>query len=151
MAKGRNFLVGVAAILGLAIVGAAQANEPSIPSTPRAFKSLDSNADGKIELGEIQPRAVRRFQKFDGDGDGTVTATEITENLQKRTERRKTGIMTRMDGDSDGAVSRGELDKYIENLFKQADANHDGGISPEEAKAYRSAMRHKQQVSQTSP
>ncbi len=137
-------------MVGLAIAGA-QANEPSIPSTPRAFKSLDANADGKIELAEIQPRAVRRFQKFDGDGDGTVTATEITENLQKRTERRKTGIMSRMDGDSDGAVSRDELDKYIQNLFNLADANHDGGITTEEAKAYRSAMRQKQKVTQTNP
>ena len=150
MAKGRHFLVA-GAFIGLAFAATAQANEPSIPSTTRAFKSLDSNADGKIELGEIQPRAVRRFQKFDGDGDGTVTATEISENLQKRTERRKTGIMSRMDGDSDGAVSRGELDKYIENLFNQADANHDGGLTSEEAKAYRSATRRKQQVSQTSP
>ena len=147
MAKGRHFLLLCAALLGLGGSSAALANEPSIPATTRAFKSLDENADGKIELSEIQPRAVRRFQKFDGDGDGEVTAGEISENLQKRTERRKAGIMTRMDADTDGTVSRSELDNYIENLFNQADADRDGGITPDEATAYRSAMRRNQKVS----
>jgi len=113
MATGRQLLISSAVLLGLGGLGAALANEPSIPSTTRAFKSLDENADGKIELTEIQPRAVKRFQRFDGNGDGEVTAGEITENLQKRAERRKAGIMTRMDADSDGTITRGELDKYI--------------------------------------
>ena len=147
MATGRRLLTSTAILLGLGVSGGALANEPSIPSTTRAFKSLDENADGKIELTEIQPRAVKRFQRFDGNGDGEVTAAEITENLQKRAERRKAGIMSRMDGDSDGTVTRGELDKYIETLFNQADADQDGGLTPEETKAYRSAARRNQKVS----
>ena len=147
MATGRQLLISSAVLLGLGGSGVALANEPSIPSTTRAFKSLDENADGKIELTEIQPRAVKRFQRFDGNGDGEVTAGEITENLQKRAERRKAGIMLRMDADSDGNVTRGELDKYIETLFNQADADQDGGLTPEETKAYRSASRRNQKVS----
>jgi Ca2+-binding EF-hand superfamily protein len=114
MATGRQLLIASTVLLGLGGAGLALANEPSIPSTTRAFKSLDENADGKIVLTEIQPRAVKRFQRFDGNGDGDVTAGEISENLQKRAERRKAGIITRMDGDSDGTVTRGELDKYID-------------------------------------
>jgi len=147
MATGRQLLISSAVLLSLGGLGAALANEPSIPSTTRAFKSLDENADGKIELTEIQPRAVKRFQRFDGNGDGEVTAGEITENLQKRAERRKAGIMTRMDADSYGTITRGELDKYIETLFNLADADQDGGVTPEETKAYRSAARRNQRVS----
>lgn len=113
MAKGRHLLLSSAVLLGLGGSGVALANEPSIPATTRAFKSLDQNADGKIELTEIQPRAVKRFQRFDGNGDGDVTAGEIAENLQKRAERRKLGILSRMDADTDGTVTRSELDKYI--------------------------------------
>jgi Ca2+-binding EF-hand superfamily protein len=98
-------------------------------------------------LSEIQPRAVKRFQRFDGNGDGDVTAGEVSEDLQKRAERRKLGIMSRMDSDSDGTVTRGELDKYIETLFNQADGDHDGALTPEETKAYRSAARRNQKVS----
>jgi Ca2+-binding EF-hand superfamily protein len=147
MATGRQLLLATAVLLGFGVGGAAMANEPSIPATARAFKSLDQNADGKIELTEIQPRAVKRFQRFDGNGDGEVTSAEITENLQKRAERRKAGIMSRMDGDSDGTVTRDELDKYIETLFNQADSDQDGGLTPEETKAYRSAARRNQKVS----
>jgi hypothetical protein len=75
MATGRHLLLLGAAFLGICGSTAALANEPSIPATTRAFKSLDENADGKIELAEIQPRAVRRFQKFDGNGDGEVIPT----------------------------------------------------------------------------
>jgi Ca2+-binding EF-hand superfamily protein len=147
MVTGRQLLISGAVLLGLGGSGVSLANEPSIPSTTRAFKSLDENADGKIELTEIQPRAVKRFQRFDGNGDGEVTAGEITENLQKRAERRKAGIMSRMDSDSDGTVNRSELDKYIETLFNQADADQDGGLTPEETKAYRSVSRRNQKVS----
>ncbi len=147
MVTGRRLLTSAAVLLGLGVSGVAVANEPSIPTTARAFKSLDENADGKIELTEIQPRAVKRFQRFDGDGNGDVTAAEISENLQKQAERRKAGIMSRMDGDSDGTVTRSELDKYIETLFNQADADQDGGLTPEETKAYRSAARRNQKVS----
>jgi Ca2+-binding EF-hand superfamily protein len=150
MATGRQLLTFAALLLGLGVSGVALANEPSIPSTARAFKSLDENADGKIELTEIQPRAVKRFQRFDGNGDGEVTAAEITEDLHKRAERRKAGMMSRMDSDTDGTVTRSELDKYIETLFNQADADQDGGLTPEETKAYRAAARRNQRVSSQS-
>lgn len=148
MVTGRQLLISSAVLLGLGGSGVVLANEPSIPATARAFKSLDQNADGKIELNELEPRAVKRFQRFDGNGDGDVTAGEITENLQKRAERRKLGIMSRMDGDSDGTVTRAELDKYIETLFNQADVDQDGGLTAEETKAYRAARRNQRVSSQ---
>ncbi|MCL6642180.1 MAG: hypothetical protein K6T71_02500, partial [Candidatus Bipolaricaulota bacterium] len=43
----------------------------------RLFNSLDKNADGKIERGEVEPRWQSRFDQIDRNGDGYIDDDEI--------------------------------------------------------------------------
>lgn len=42
----------------------------------------------------------------------------------------------RMDANGDGAISMKEFMTYQKNMFRMADTNHDGKLTPEELKAY---------------
>jgi Ca2+-binding EF-hand superfamily protein len=127
----------------LTLGGLALAMEPSLPRTPKVFAKLDSNADGKITLAEIQSKAEKRFLKLDGDNNGEVTTAEIDAALQKALENRRRLILKRMDADGNGTVSKAELDQFIIKLIETADADSDGGVTRDEARNFRVAKFRK--------
>jgi hypothetical protein len=142
MHKTIAFLAATAALAGaFAIV--ATAREPGIPGSERLFNRLDKNNDDRLGLDELKPKSQRRFMRLDTDKDGTVTSAEIDTWLQALAERRKQRILDRMDGNGDGAVTRAEVASYIDGLFAAADANADGGVTIDEARAYHVAKRKK--------
>ena len=125
------------------LVTAANAREPGIPRGLKTFERLDKDKSGKIELDELQPAASRRFMRLDRNSDDKVTRGEVEDWLRAVMERRLERIMTRMDADKDSAISRSELDDYVSGQFSTADANTDGGVTHDEAKAYHVAKRKK--------
>ena len=136
--------------LALAIFGAmaivpatAFAMEPYLPRSPKAFSKADVDANGKVTAAELTPRAEKRFERIDTDRNGAVSAAEIDVSLQKALERRRDRILADLDTDKDGAISRAELDASVDRLVAAADADHDGGVSIDEAKNYRLAKLRK--------
>ena len=140
----RLMALAIAMPVGLAVlVDAASAREPGIPRGEKTFARLDKDKNGKIELEELQPAAVRRFMRLDYNRDEKVTRGEIEDWLRAALERRLERIMTRMDADKDNAITRDELSDYVAGQFGAADANTDGGVTHDEAKAYHVAKRKK--------
>ena len=56
---------------------------------------------------------------------------------------RHKAMMAKVDTDKDGKISRAEFQARGEQMFKEADANGDGFITPEEGKAAHEARREK--------
>lgn len=48
----------------------------------RLFNSLDKNADGKLDRGEVEPRWQSRFDQIDRNGDGVVTRQEFDRGVE---------------------------------------------------------------------
>ena len=136
--------IAMAAVAGVILLaGTAAAIEPWIPRNGKIFAKLDADSSGKVTLNEIIPPAEKRFTGYDADGDGAVSAAEIDARLKQALERRRNRILASLDGDKNGSVSKAELDKFVEAMFNGADADHDGGITLDEARAFRMAAWRK--------
>jgi Ca2+-binding EF-hand superfamily protein len=134
----------VAAALLTAAGGIAISAEPYIPRNERFFGRFDADKNGTLSLAEVKARTGKSFLRADGNGDGTVTAAEIDDMLRKAMERRRTAILKHMDADNNGSITQAELDKFVEAMFNGADANSDGGVSLDEARAFKLAKWRKE-------
>jgi hypothetical protein len=133
---------GSAVAIGIA-AGAAFATGPGIPRGEKMFGRLDVDSDGKLTLVEIEPRAEKRFFRIDNDADGAVTRAEIELWLKQTMDRRRDRMLTRLDTDKDGTVSAAEFKTFLGSEFGKADKNSDGGVTFEEANAYKFAWRER--------
>lgn len=136
--------------LTLALLGAisiipasAFAMEPYLPRTTKSFGKLDADSNGKITPAELTPKAEKRFERLDTDRNGEVTAAEIDAAFKAALEKRRDRLMTNLDADRNGSISRAELDAAVDKLLAAADADHDGGVTLDEAKKYRVAKTAK--------
>ena len=133
--------LALAAAIAATFTVTATAREPGIPKTERLFQRLDKNKDGNLAVDELKLPSERRFMSLDKDKDGSVTAAEIDAWLLAIAERRRQRILEQMDGDGDGAISRAEFSTFVDAMFALADADSDGSVTMEEAKAYHAAKR----------
>jgi hypothetical protein len=80
------------------------------------------------------------FQALDKDGDGKLSAEEFDsgEMRSARREQHRERMFDRLDQDGNGALSRAELPDMVARL-EAMDADGDGFVSHEEARAYRQA------------
>ena len=105
-----SHILALAVIMPITAVIAANtafSREPGIPRGQKTFERLDKNKNGKLELNELQPAAVRRFMKLDVNADRMVSRGEVEDWLRAMMERRLERIMTRMDADDDKGPASG--------------------------------------------
>jgi Ca2+-binding EF-hand superfamily protein len=134
----------VLVLAGLVTVPATvAAMEPFLPNSPKVFKRVDTNKDGKVSPSEMQPLVQKRFLNFDADKSGDVTASEIDVALQKAMERRRDRMLKNLDKDMNGSISKAELDQAVEALLLSADTDSDGSVTLVEVRQLRLAKARK--------
>ena len=114
------------------------------------FEMLDANADGAIDLAEVEAGRGARFAATDSDGDGNLTVTELSAAAEKRASKRIAGVIRRLDGNGDGVIDQSEFDvrsdghggRHGAKMFKRFDADGDGRVTRAEADAH-VVKRHK--------
>ena len=80
----------------------------------KMFKEADTNGDGAISMDEFNAIQAGHFKRMDANGDGKITRDEMEAGHKKR---------------------MGKGTTHLDKRFDAADANHDGGLDREEAKA----------------
>lgn len=125
---------------GLILTAAAPANaQPSDPYT--LMLSADADDDGKVSRQELIDSRGDMFLKLDRNGDGVLSDAD-----RRKSRPRLASIETvridqlkkDFDADGDGKVTRDEFVNGPTPLFDKADANADGFVTKDEAKAARS-------------
>lgn len=136
----------------------------------RIFDRLDANHDGKIDQEDRAVREKTRFDRIDANHDGQLSYAEFTAMHQQRADAGNArggqrgdrvsargmhrmahagfgrGGMTRLaDADKNGAITKGEFRAAAVQRFERLDANHDGTVTRDEAKAARDNMRQQWQ------
>lgn len=135
--KSTTILLGMAAILAIAMATPLFANEPYLPRSERGFARIDVDKNGKIALAEFSPIAGKSFTRMDTNGDKAVTIAEIDARFRQLIERRRTRIMALMDINGDGTITTAELDKVAEAMFNGADTDKDGGLTMTELQSFK--------------
>ena len=92
-----------------------------------AFKTMDFDNNGTLDLNEAKAAASTLFDKRETDKDGTLTAKELQGRLSKKDSAAG-------DPDKDGTLTKDEYLAIVEFRFKAANADADGSIDCKEAK-----------------
>jgi Ca2+-binding EF-hand superfamily protein len=103
--------------------------------------SADANNDGNITREEFLARPNQMFERLDDNSDGVISANE----RPQRGERGERGGEQRaerpdrphFDSDNNGTLSRAEFTAMGAGMFERLDANDDGRVTQEEARAGR--------------
>ncbi len=133
----------VAAAISLAGSGAVSdvlaASTAGLPASKRTFAQMDSNKDGKLTVEELSPRAQKRLARYDDNKDGSVSRQEIDVVLAKILERRRDRLLKELDADKNGVITTVEVTTFVDVEFARADKDGDGGLTADEAQAYKPA------------
>ncbi len=115
------------------------------PMEEKLFKDMDSNNDGAISKAEFEAFHAKRFKDIDSNGDGKITREELQIQFRKMAERSRESFrehFNEADVNHDGALSREEA-KNIPMLakhFDEVDSNKDGKVTAEEMAAVMQKM-----------
>ena len=120
--------------IGLLAAGAASA-KPWHGGGHHMFDEADANEDGEITKEELAAHRAALFEEMDADGDGAVTPAEIEAHHEAKRAERRAKHFERMDADGDGAISEAEFAAIPTPMFDKLDANEDGVLTKDEAKA----------------
>ena len=123
------------------LVIAAPEGHPHRAAMLERLKAADTNGDGLISRAEAAalPKIAERFDQIDANRDGQVSVEELKAARGKH--RGHGGLVKHLDADGDGKVSKAEAMVAAEKRFDRVDANKDGFITQDEAKAARQAHR----------
>ena len=112
-------------------------------SRDRHFKEMDTNGDGMISKAEFDIAHTKHFQEMDTDGDGKLSGDEMRAGHASKMEQGKGMRFKDADANHDGALTREEAKKMpmLSKRFDETDANHDGKVTSEEMDAAMKKMR----------
>ena len=103
------------------------------------FAQIDTNHDGAISRDEAAaaPMLSGKFDEIDADRDGRVMPAELKAYAKTHRGGAKGGAFGKMDSNGDGVVTRDEVaaNPKLARKFDEADMDHDGRVTLEEAKA----------------
>ena len=135
------------------------------PRIERMFERIDTDNDGRISGEDMRAAAAARFARRDADGNGIVSRDEQRDWRQTRRAERRAARFQAMDTDGDGMLSEAEFteakgmkrrggkhrmgtrragrgpltiqeaEARALRRFERMDANGDGIVTLEEAKA----------------
>ena len=92
--------------------------------SPAEFiKRFDKDGDGKLSADELPPFLARAIERNDVDGDNKLDRAEVEQMLQNL--RFFFGITT---------PQAGNVDRFVDKILQEQDANKDGKIARAEAK-----------------
>ena len=114
-------------LAGLIVAGGTAAVAKDTKASCPAFKAIDPDNDGTLDLNEAKAAATKLFDNRDTDKDGTVTAKELQGRLSKKD-------LAAGDPDKDGTLTKDEYLAIVESRFKAANPDTDGTIDCKEAK-----------------
>jgi Ca2+-binding EF-hand superfamily protein len=102
--------------------------------------SADANNDGNITREEFLARPIEMFDRLDENNDGMISASERPQRGEQagRSERGADWPdRPNPDTNDDGTFSRAEYTAMGAGMFERLDANDDGRVTREEARAGR--------------
>jgi Ca2+-binding EF-hand superfamily protein len=140
----------------------------------RMFDRLDANHDGKIDEADRAVREKARFDRMDTDHDGKLSYAEFTASHGHRDGQhtahagQQPGALSAHGGEhrmaisgfrgrggfpmmrlaqaeKAGGLTKAAFEAAMLERFDRLDANHDGIVTPDEAKAARDKMRQQWQ------
>jgi Ca2+-binding EF-hand superfamily protein len=117
-------------VLAAALVIAAT---PALARGPEDRKKFDPDGDGRIAVADLDAEHKARMAAADVDGDGYITQDEMKAQMEKRREEMRAKMFP--DANGDGSVDIGEFRAGADARFKELDANKDGQLTEEEARA----------------
>jgi Ca2+-binding EF-hand superfamily protein len=86
---------------------------------PAAWRTLDTDNDGTLDLAEVKKAASALFAKLDRDHDGTLDKRELAGRLSARE-------FAAADPDHDGTLTADEYLAIVEQRFNAANPDKDG-------------------------
>ena len=89
-------------------------------SADRAFKSMDKNRDGRLDMKELDEAARSIVEAYDRNGDGRLSKSEFMQIKGAKSS------FNDLDASKDGAIDADELKRDAEKRFKVCDKNGDG-------------------------
>jgi Ca2+-binding EF-hand superfamily protein len=145
----------VASVLALAPLALLAANDGGHHRHGRgidALKMWDANSDGVVTKDEAQAasaeRTAKRFDAMDLNKDGQITQEEVQQGREQRHAAMKQKLdesFKAADKNGDGGLSKEESQSMprIAQRFDALDANKDGVVTQEELQARHEKMREK--------
>jgi Ca2+-binding EF-hand superfamily protein len=101
----------------------------------------DANSDGAITREEFLARPIEHFERLDANDDGVISADERPQRSERGERRERRADRPNPDTNGDGSFSRAEFTAMGAAMFERLDANDDGRVTQEEARASRGHHR----------
>lgn len=104
-----------------------------------SLRGADANNDGNITRDEFLARPIEMFDRLDANDDGVISADERPQRRERgeRPARAERPERPNPDTDGNGTISRAEFAAMGAAMFERLDANNDGSVTREEARAAR--------------
>lgn len=170
-----SLIVGAASLATAGVAAAQHAPAPKTHEMTRAavqqradrmFDRLDANHDGKVDQADRAVREKTRFDRMDADHNGQLSYAEFTASHGPRDRQHAGqpggqrghrmamggfrghggfGMMRSGEGGKVASMTKADFEAAMLQRFDRLDADHDGTVTPDEAKAARDNMRQQWQ------